>query len=246
MHSLAGKTALITGASRGIGRAIAAQLAAAGAAAAINYARSAESAHRLAAEIQQAGGRAIAIQADCSRVDEIRRLFAAVVDQLGAVDIVVNNAAVAAYMPIAEASEEDFDRIFHLNARGAFFVLQEAARSVRDEGRIINISTGATLACPEGSAIYSGSKAALEVFTRVLARELAPRRITVNTVSPGITETDMMNGIAGLREFAMANTPLGRVGEPDDIAAVVAFLASAQARWITGQNIQVSGGLNMA
>jgi 3-oxoacyl-[acyl-carrier protein] reductase len=240
MASLTGKTAIVTGASRGIGRAIALRLAAEGARVVVNYSNSAAAAEEVAA---QAGG--IAIRADVSQKQEVVEMFHRAEAAFGGLDIVVNNAAVAVMAPMAEFADEDFERVFAVNTRGAFYCCREAARRLRGGGRIVNISTGATVGGTAGGSVYCASKAALEQFTRALARELAPKGITVNTVSPGFTETDMLASLPHLVELAPRLTPLGRAGKPEEIAAVVAWLCTEDARWITGQNIQAGGGLTM-
>jgi 3-oxoacyl-[acyl-carrier protein] reductase len=240
MGSLTGKTAIVTGASRGIGRAIAERLAAEGARVVVNYAGSAAAAEELAARI---GG--LAVRADVSQKQEVLEMFDRAETAFGGLDIVVNNAAVAVMKPLAEFSDEEFERVFAVNTRGAFYCCREAARRLRAGGRIVNISTGATVGGTAGGSVYCASKAAVEQFTRALARELAPRRITVNTVSPGFTETDMFASLPHLAELAPKLTPLGRAGRPEEIAAVVAWLCTEDASWITGQNIQAGGGLTM-
>lgn len=240
MGSLTGKTAIVTGASRGIGRAIAERLAAEGARVVVNYAGSAAAAEELAARI---GG--LAVRADVSQKQEVLEMFDRAEAAFGGLDIVVNNAAVAVMKPLAEFSDEEFERVFAVNTRGAFYCCREAARRLRGGGRIVNISTGATVGGTAGGSVYCASKAAVEQFTRALARELAPRQITVNTVSPGFTETDMFASLPHLAELAPKLTPLGRAGRPEEIAAVVAWLCTEDAGWITGQNIQAGGGLTM-
>lgn len=240
MKPLEGKAAIVTGAARGIGRAVAERLAAWGARVAVNYAHSQGPAEALAAKI---GG--IAVRADVSKKQEVIEMFERAEEAFCGLDIVVNNAAVALMKPLADFTDEEFDRVFSVNARGAFYCCREAARRLRDGGRIVNISTGATVGGTAGGSVYCASKAAVEQFTRALARELAPRRITVNTVSPGFTETDMLAALPHLVDLAPKLTPLGRAGKPEEIAAVVAWLCTADAGWITGQNIQAGGGLTM-
>lgn len=240
MGLLTGKTAIVTGAARGIGRAIAERLAGEGARVVVNYASSAAAAEELAA---RTGG--MAVRADVSQEQEVLEMFDAAGRVFGGVDIVVNNAAVALMKPLADFTGEEFERVFSINARGAFHCCREAARRLREGGRIVNISTGATVGGTAGGSVYCASKAAVEQFTRALARELAPRRITVNTVSPGFTETDMFAALPHLAELAPKLTPLGRAGRPGEIAAVVAWLCTEDAGWITGQNIQAGGGLTM-
>lgn len=245
MASLFGKIAIVTGGSRGIGRAIAKRLAQDGASVVVNYAKSAEGAKQVVCAIEAEGGKALAIQADLSQVADIRRLFQKTLDNFGQLDILVNNAVSnGAFKPLAEVTEADFDMQFGLNTRGTFFALQEAARQIADGGRIINISTIGTVASSPSASVYTGSKAAVEQFTMALAKELGRRGVTVNAVSPGTTDTEGFREIAPPEIQAQAAhlSPLGRIGQPEDIADVVAFLASDQARWITGQNIHATGG----
>jgi 3-oxoacyl-[acyl-carrier protein] reductase len=244
---LKGKVAIVTGASRGIGRAVAERLARDGAAVAINYATSEAEAREVEAVITDRGGLAAIFQADISRPLEIRRLFRGCMERFGRLDILVNNAAAFLSKPLADTTEQEFDATFALNARGAFFTMQEAARLLPDESRIINISSSATTVGFPGLAVYLGSKAALEQFTLVLANELGPRRITVNTVAAGPTETKMLTSLlktwpTEARAMLAQRTPLGRIGEPRDVADVVAFLAGEASRWITGQFIRADGG----
>ncbi|WP_321475637.1 glucose 1-dehydrogenase [uncultured Paludibaculum sp.] len=237
---LSGKTAIVTGASRGIGRAIASSLASEGARVIVNYTRSASEAEALAAEIS-----GLAVQADVSVVADIRRLFDAAEAAFGPLDILINNAGVASFQPVADSTEEQYDQIFSVNARGTYFCCREAALRLRNGGRIVSISTGATVSSPAGSAIYCSSKAAVEQLTRALAHELGPRSITVNTVSPGFTDTDMLNQFPTLVGIAAGMSPLGRVGQPSDVADVIAWLCTDEARWVTGQNVQAGGGASM-
>ncbi|MGD9852337.1 MAG: glucose 1-dehydrogenase [Nitrospirales bacterium] len=241
--SLQGKVALITGASRGIGRGIAERLAQEGAAVIINYKISADKAHSVVRAIEAKGGKALAIQADVSRVKDIRRLFQDTLGHFGRLDIVVANSGLYNQKMLMETTEEDYDAMFALNAKGTFFILQEAGTHLQDGGRIIFISTGATAMSFPGSAVYKGSKAAGEQFVQTLAKELGPRKITVNTVSPGFTETDMLPQDPQFRESGIKMSPLGRLGQPRDIADVVDFLVSEQGGWITGNNIQAGGGI---
>jgi 3-oxoacyl-[acyl-carrier protein] reductase len=242
---LAGKLALVTGGSRGIGRAIVKRLAADGAAVVFSFLRDQRAAEEVMAAVQAAGGNAYAVQADLGRLAEVRRLFDQAERHLGGLDILVNNASVVVTASIAEATEQAYDRVMAVNSRGTFFALQQAARRLRDGGRIVNLSTVNTVLPAPGVAIYAASKAAVEQFTRVAARELAGRGITVNTVSPGATDTAMFRGAnpPDAPERAAAMTPLGRLGQPADVADVVAFLVGPDARWLTGQNLRASGGL---
>ncbi|MER9326140.1 SDR family oxidoreductase [Mesorhizobium sp. M0152] len=240
-QSLNGKTALVTGSSRGIGRAIAEGLAAKGAAVVVNYVGNQRAADEVVAAIAGKGGEAAAIQADMSSVSDIRRLFDEAERALGAIDIVVANVGVAVIKPLSEATEADFEHVFGTNAKGTFFTLQEAARRVRDGGRIIAVSTGGTKMFFTQTALYLGSKGAVEQFVRVLSRELGPRGITVNALSPGFTDTDLLPDRD--RAVAAGMSPFGRIGAPRDVADVAVFLASDEARWLTGENIQAGGGV---
>ncbi len=245
MDTLQGKVAVVTGASRGIGRATAERLAKDGATVVVNYATSAAEADAVVEGIKAQGGTALAVQADIARVDDIRRLFSETRERLGRLDILVANAGYSCFKPMAEITEEDFDRTYALNAKGTFFCLQEALRYMADGGRIVCISTiGTELNLPGGSC-YFGSKAAVEQFCRVLAKEVASRGITVNVVSPGFIETQMLLANMGpdTRRDLIEMTPLHRLGHPEDIAEAIAFLVGQGARWITRQNIAVDGGI---
>lgn len=243
MGSLKGKVAIVTGASNGIGRGIAERLAQDGATVVVNYAKSADKAKQVVAGIEAKGGKAVAIQADMSKVADARRLVKDAVKQFGRLDILVNNAGDFLAKPLAETTEEEFDRLFALNAKGPYFAMQEAAKTIADGGRIVNISTDGTHLGFSGATVYLGSKGALEQFTKGLAHELAPKGVTVNTVSPGFTETDMMK--EPFRTVGIQMSPLKRIGLPKDIADVVAFVVSEDARWLTGQNLHAGGGVVM-
>ena len=244
MATFTGKVAIITGASRGIGRAIAEKLGQEGAHVVVNYTKSADKAQEVVAAIEASGGQALAVQADITQIADVRRLFEEAHERFGAPHIVVSNAGGAiTFKPVADMTEEEYDQTFALNTKSAFFVAQEAARRVQDGGRIIAISTGGTSAPgPNGSA-YVGSKAAVEQFIYALAKELGARQITANIISSGITETDGLVAPKEMVNQMIAMTPLGRLGQPADIAEVVAFFASDAARWVTGQNIHAAGGL---
>jgi 3-oxoacyl-[acyl-carrier protein] reductase len=241
-YTLEGKSALVTGSSRGIGRAIAERLAADGAAVVINYARNEKRAQEVVNAILAQGGKAVAIQADVATPSEVRRLFDEAEKSVGRFDIVVANAAVFLQKPLAESTEEDYDYVFNINTRGVFFTLQEAARRVRDGGRIIAVSTGGTRFYFGNAALYLGSKGAVEQFVRSLSRELGPRNVTVNTLSPGFTDTDMLSS-EETRALGASLSPFNRIGTSHEVADVAAFLASEAARWVTGQNIQAGGGV---
>ena len=247
MAQLKGKAAVVTGASKGIGAAIAQELANDGAAVVINYANSPQQAEALAAKIRAAGGRAKAVRADVSKPAEARQLIDAAVSEFGQLDILVNNGVYEFY-PLAEISEEHFNRIFDLNVKGLLFATQAAADAFGARGgTIVNISSLASQMSMPSAAVYSATKAAVDSFTRTLAAELGPRKILVNSVLPGPVETEGTRSLENFDSFRAAflpRTPLGRIGQPGDIARVVSFLASDQAGWITGQVIPVAGGLN--
>jgi 3-oxoacyl-[acyl-carrier protein] reductase len=245
MGVLAGKLALVTGGSRGIGRAIVERLARDGAAVVFSFLQHQTAAEEVTAAVAAAGGNALAVRADLGRLAEVRRLFDRAERHLGGLDILVNNAAVVVTTSVAEATEQAYDQVMAVNAKGTFFAIQQAARRLRDGGRIVNLSTVNTVLPAPGVAVYAASKAAVEQFTRVAARELAGRGITVNAVSPGATDTEMFRGAnpPDAPERAAALTPLGRLGRPADVADVVAFLVGPDARWLTGQNLRASGGL---
>jgi 3-oxoacyl-[acyl-carrier protein] reductase len=235
--SLSGKTALVTGGSRGIGRAIVRRLAGEGATVVFTYRDSKATADELASELPGT----VAVRADQAAPDAVAEMFAPVRDGL---DILVNNAAVNPRRPLAELTADDFDYVMTVNAKVPVLAMREAATVLRDGGRIINISSLNTVLPAPGHALYSASKAALEQFTMVAAKELGSRGITVNAISPGATDTDLLRATnpPGSLEQAPALTALGRLGRPDDIAAVVAFLAGPDGQWITGQNIRATGG----
>lgn len=250
MSKLQGRTALVTGASKGIGAGIAKELAAAGAAVVVNYASDQPGAATTVQDIVAAGGRALAIQADVSRAVDVARLFEQVEKAFGTIDILVNNAGVYQVMPIAELTEEEFHREINVNVLGPLLVIRESLNHFGpDGGSIINIGSGASRMCPPGYAVYAATKSALDAITGVLARELAARRIRVNSVNPGATlsEGTRTAGLYGVgsdvEKQLITMTPLGRVGTPADIAKVVAFLASDDSGWMTGEVIFASGGL---
>jgi len=243
MDKLTGKVAVVTGSSAGIGQAIAKRLAEEGATVVVNYGKSADKAKTVVAEIEAKGGKAIAVQADMSQVADARRLVRDTMQRFSQLDILVNNAAISLNKALVDTTEEEFDQMFALNTKGPYFAMQEAAGVISNGGRIVNISTGGTHLGIPGATAYLGTKAALEQFTKGLAHELASRRVTVNSVAPGFTDTAML--WESFRDTAAQMTPLGRLGKPRDIADVVMFLVSDDAGWLTGQTIQASGGAVM-
>ncbi|OZM81928.1 3-ketoacyl-ACP reductase [Pseudonocardia sp. MH-G8] len=243
--NLKGKKALVTAGSRGIGSAIARLLATRGAEVVVNYHENRKAADGTVEAITAAGGTAIAVQADLGSSADVHRLFAETAETLGGLDIVVNNVGINLVAPIATTAESDFDNVVAVNFKGSFLVMQHAADAVSDNGRIINISTGNTRVSMPFIGVYAATKAAVEQMTFSLARELGSRAVTVNAVLPGLTDTDGLR--PEIRENASSiiqMTPLGRIGTPEDVAEVVAFLASAESRWVTGQTIGASGGLS--
>ncbi|AMV38169.1 SDR family NAD(P)-dependent oxidoreductase [Planctomyces sp. SH-PL62] len=247
MAKLDGKVAVVTGASKGIGAAIARRLAADGAAVVVNYASSKEAADRVVAAIAEAGGRAVAVRANLADPAEVPPLFDEAMRAFGAVDVLVNNAGVYEFFPIEEAGVESFRRMFDLNVLGVILACREAVKRFGPEGgSIINISSVVATSTPAMGTVYNASKAAVDAVTRSLAKELGPRKIRVNSVNPGMVETEGVHA-AGLAESDFqrrfeADSPLGRIGRPDDVAPAVAFLASSDADWITGETLDVAGG----
>ena len=241
---LKGKVAVVTGASRGIGAAIAEHLAREGANVVINYVTSKDKAEAVVKRIEGGGSRAMAVQADIGKAADVQRLFDESVKQFGKVDILVNNAGIPLYKMIAEITEAEFDRILATNIKGVFLTCKQAARCMPDDGRIVNVSSSVTGLMLSTYVAYAATKGAVEQMTRHLAHELGRRGITVNTVSPGPTDTELFGQgktEAHKQEFSRM-AALGRLGEPTDIADVVIFLVTDEARWITGQNIRVNGG----
>jgi 3-oxoacyl-[acyl-carrier protein] reductase len=245
MGSLTEKIAIVTGASAGIGRAIAERLAQEGATVVLNYGKSADKAKQVVAGIESKGGKAVAIQADMSKIADVRRLIRETVQRFGRLDILVNNAGMFLPKPLVETTEEEYDQIFALNAKGPYFAMQETAKVIEAGGRIVNISTDGTHLGLTGLTAYLGTKGALEQFTKGLAHELASKGVTVNTVSPGFTDTAMMPADPAFRQTGEQASPLKRLGTPKDIADIVAFVVSDQGRWLTGQNIHAGGGVVM-
>ncbi|WP_343671972.1 SDR family oxidoreductase [Chitinophaga sp.] len=245
MKTLTGKIILVTGASRGIGAAIALKLASEGATVIINYAGNKEAADQTVAAIQAQGGTSMAIQADVSKSDEVKRMFDTVIAQYGRMDVLVNNAGILLYKLIKDTTDEDFDRQFAINVKGTFNTMREAATRLADNGTIINFSSSTTRLLLPTYGPYVATKGAVEQMTRVFAKEVGPRGINVNVVSPGPTNTELfLNGKTpeALARLA-ALSAFNRIGEPEDIAKVVAFLVSDDAKWISGQNIGANGGM---
>jgi 3-oxoacyl-[acyl-carrier protein] reductase len=244
---LEGKVVVVTGASKGIGASIAEHVAREGAAVVVNYASSKEGADRVVAEITRKGGRAIAVQADVSKQADITRLFSEAKKAFGRLDVLVNNAGLYEFAPLEAVTPEHFHKVFGLNVLGLILASQEAVNHFGPAGgSIINISSVVATTTPASASVYSASKAAVDAVTRSLAKELGPRNIRVNAINPGMVETEGVQA-AGLsrgefRDDIEAQTPLGRIGEPQDIAPAAVFLASDDARWITGETLHIAGG----
>lgn len=247
MPKLAGKVAIVTGASKGIGASIAMHLAAEGAAVVVNYSASKDAAERVVKEIEKKGGKACAIKANMSNKNEIQKLFVDAKNAFGKLDILVNNAGIYEFAPLEEITAEHFNKHFDLNVLGLLFATQEAAKHFgKSGGSIVNISSlASTLGVPQG-AVYCATKASVDAITRALAKELGPRKIRVNAVNPGMVKTEgtITSGIteSEMRENMEEHTPLGRIGVTEDIAPTVVFFASDDAAWITGETLFISGG----
>jgi 3-oxoacyl-[acyl-carrier protein] reductase len=247
MGRLEGRVAVVTGASKGIGAGIAKELAIQGASVVVNYSASKESAESVAAGITKAGGKAIVVGASIAKSEDIDNLFEEVKKAYGKLDILVNNAGLYAFTPIETLTRESIESMFNVNVTGLLLACKAALPLFPAEGgSIINISSVAGEMAPAHASIYSGTKGAVNSITRVFARELAPKKIRVNAVNPGPIATESFNAAglkaSGVEHYLVQNTPLGRVGQPDDVALVVAFLASEEARWITGSLIDAAGG----
>jgi 3-oxoacyl-[acyl-carrier protein] reductase len=248
MGKLANKVAVVTGASKGIGAGIAKGLAAEGARVVVNYASSKEGADRVVAEIEQAGGKAVSVQGDVSKSADVQQIFAATEKAFGRLDVLVNNAAVYQFAPLDEITEDHFHRQFNINVMGLLLATQEGVKHFGSEGgSVINIGSNATLLTPPATAVYTATKSAVDAVTRVLAKELGPKKIRVNSINPGPVETEGLHA-AGIEESdflkqLVAQTPLGRIAQPADIAPVAVFLASEDSRWVTGETLAASGGL---
>ncbi|MHB1302553.1 MAG: glucose 1-dehydrogenase [Acidiphilium sp.] len=247
MSKLANKVAVVTGASKGIGAAIAKALAAEGAAVVVNYASSKAGADAVVQSITGAGGRAIAVHGDVSKADQARGVIEAAVNEFGRLDVLVNNSGVYEMAPIEAVTVDQYRRMFDINVLGVLLTTQAAVKHLGEGSSVINISSVVTSLLPPQSAIYTGTKGAVDAITGVLAGELGPRKIRVNAINPGIVETEGSHaaGFIGsdFESHAVTQTPLGRTGQPDDIAAVAVFLASDDSRWLTGEKIVASGGL---
>jgi 3-oxoacyl-[acyl-carrier protein] reductase len=245
---LNGKVAVVTGASKGIGAGIAKRFAAEGAAVVVNYASSKSDADKVVDEITKRGGRSIAVQGDVAKKKDIERLFAETKKAFGRLDVLVNNAGVYQFVPLEAITEDEFHREFNINVLGLILATQEAVKHFgSDGGSIVNISSTATSLTPPNAAVYTGTKGAVDAITRTLAKELGPKKIRVNAINPGmiVTEGYQTQGMpeSDFEKQGVAQTPLGRVGEPDDVAPVAVFLASSESTWVTGEIVRVSGGL---
>jgi 3-oxoacyl-[acyl-carrier protein] reductase len=248
MSKLNDKVAVVTGASKGIGAGIARGLAAEGAAVVVNYASSKQDADRVVADIVNKGGKAIAVQGDVANANDVQRLFAETQKAFGRLDVLVNNAGVYQFAPLDQITLEQFHRQFDTNVLGVILSTQEAVKFFGPEGgTIINVSSTATQLTPPGTAVYTATKGALDVLTRVLAKELGPKNIRVNAINPGLVETEGTHaaGIIGspFHQQAESQTPLGRIARPEDIAPIAVFLASGDSGWVTGETLLASGGL---
>lgn len=249
-QKLAGKIAVVTGASKGIGAAIACELAAQGASVVVNYVSDRAGAERVAEDVTRLGGKALIVQANLAKPDDVTRLFAETKQQFGRLDILVNNAGIYEFAPIEEVAPEHFHKMFDLNVLGLLLACREAVKLFGSAGgSIINISSVVSTYTPPQASVYNATKAAVDAITRSLAKELGPRQIRVNAVNPSMVETEgttsagIISHESAFREQIIGQTPLGRIGKPRDIAPAVAFLASDDADWITGETLIVSGGL---
>lgn len=247
-QKLAGKVAVVTGASKGLGASIAKHLAAEGASVVVNYASSKEGADKVVAEITSAGGKAVAVKANVANKAEIDQLFAETKKAFGAVDVLVNNAGIFEFQPLENITEDHFHRQFNLNVLGLILTTQEAAKHFNSAGgSVINISSLVSTYTPPGSAVYSGTKAAVDAVTKVLAKELGARKIRVNSINPGmvVTEGAQAGGFTEgeFRKQIESQTPLGRIGQPQDIGTAAVFFASDDSAWISGETLVVAGGL---
>jgi 3-oxoacyl-[acyl-carrier protein] reductase len=247
VSKLKGKVAVVTGASKGIGAAIAKALAAEGASVIVNYASSKAGAEKVVAAITAAGGKAVAVGGDVSKAAEAQAIIAAAIKNYGRLDILVNNSGVYEFAPLEAVTEDSFHRMFNINVLGLLLVSQAAAKHLGAGGSIINIGSGVSRLTPPSSAVYTATKGAVDAITGVLARELGPKKIRVNSINPGVVETEGAHtgGFIGsdFEKGIVAQTPLGRTGQPADIAPVAVFLASDDSAWLTGEQLLASGGL---
>ncbi len=246
MAKLTGKVAVVTGASKGIGAGIAKVLGAEGASVVVNYASDKAGAEKTVQAITAAGGKAVAVQASVDKQTDVERLFKETEKAFGVTDVLVNNAGVYDFAPLESITEEHFHRIFNINVLGVLLASQAAARHFGERGgSIINIGSIVSDGNNPQMTVYAATKGALDTITSVLAKELGPKKIRVNSVNPGLTSTEGTASMLGgpMEEATVQQTPLGRLGEPDDIADAVSFFASDEARWITGEHIRVAGGL---
>ena len=247
MSKLKGKVAVVTGASKGIGAAIAKSLAAEGASVVVNYASSKAGADAVVSEIEKAGGKAVAVGGDVSKAADAQGIVDAAVKHFGRLDILVNNSGVYEFGAIEQITEEHFHKQFNVNVLGLLLTTQAAVKHLGEGGSIINIGSLVTRIVPETSAVYTGTKGAVDAITGVLSRELGPRKIRVNAVNPGMVETEGTHsaGFIGsdFHAHAVAQTPLGRIGQPNDIASIVTFLASDDSYWLTGERLFAGGGV---
>jgi len=247
MSKLTGKVAVVTGASKGIGAAIAKSLAAEGATVVVNYASSKAGADTVVAAITAAGGKAVAVGGDVSKAAEANGIIDAAIKNYGRLDILVNNSGVYEFTPIEAITEEQFHKAFNVNVLGLLLTTQAAVKHLSEGASIINVGSVASRITPPNSAVYSGTKGAVDAITGVLARELGPKKIRVNTINPGVVETEGTHsgGVIGsdFEKAAIAQTPLGRIGQPGDIASIAVFLASEDSAWLTGEQLLATGGL---
>ena len=247
MSKLKGKTAIVTGASKGIGAAIATALAAEGASVVVNYASSKAGADAVVANIKAAGGNAVAVHGDVSKSADAQALVDSAIKQFGGLDILVNNSGVYGFAPLENITEEDFHRHFNINVLGLLLTTQAAVPHLGEGSSIINIGSVVTRITPPGSAVYTGTKGAVDAITGVLSRELGARKIRVNALNPGMIETEGTHsaGFIGsdFEAGAVAQTPLGRIGQPTDIASIAVFLASNDSSWLTGEQLLAGGGV---
>jgi 3-oxoacyl-[acyl-carrier protein] reductase len=247
MSKLTGKVAVVTGASKGIGAGIAKALAAEGASVVVNYASSKTGADAVVASITEAGGKAVAVGGDVSKAAEAQGIIDAAIKNYGRLDILVNNSGVYEFAPIEEVTEEQFHRIFNINVLGTILTTQAAVKHLGEGGSIINIGSGVSRLTPAGSTVYTGTKGAIDAITGVWARELGPRKIRVNTINPGMVETEgtQTGGFLGsdFEKALIAQAPLGRTGKVSDIAPIAVFLASDDSSWLTGEQLLATGGI---